>query len=66
MIAVPWCQEWKYEGSLFVPVSPGCAPEARWCGSYDAQTPYYQLLVKVPGNTKGVVVTQVGSFKNFG
>ena len=58
------CQEWKFEGSLFVPVCPGCAPEAQWCrGGYDAQTPYYQLVVKVPSNAKGVVTTQVEWFQ---
>ena len=45
---------------------PGCAPEAQWCGGgYDAQTPYYwyQLVVKVPSNAKGVVITQVDQFQ---
>ena len=53
-------QEWKYEGTLFVPVCPGCSPEAQWCGGgYDAQTPYYQVVVKVPGKTKGVILKKM-------
>ena len=53
-------QEWKYEGALFNPVAPGCSPEAKWCGGgYDEQVPYYQLVVKVPPTTKGVVMKQL-------
>lgn len=48
-------EEWKFEGSLYVPVGPGCSPEAQWCrAKYDMQKAYYQLVIKVPGNAKGV------------
>ncbi|CAJ1395336.1 unnamed protein product [Effrenium voratum] len=58
-------KEWKFEGSLYVPVGPGCSPEAQWCrAKYDMQKAYYQLVIKVPGNAKGVELKSLTYEKN--